>query len=564
MGVVKLGDVARESRLKWTKSKQDVPIVGLEHLIPDEIRFDAYDINTDNTFSKRFVKGQVLFGRRRAYQRKAAIAEFDGICSGDITVIEAIEGKMVPELLPFIIQTPVFFDYANRGSAGSLSPRVKWEHLADYEFELPPLEEQKILADKLWAAYRLKEAYKKLLDATDEMVKSQFIEMFGNPLSSKQKNELKRLGQCCIINPRRPNIALCDTDKVSFIPMPAVSEDGYLVDMADEEYGKVKKGFTYFENNDVLFAKITPCMENGKGAIAYGLTNGIGVGSTEFHVLRPINGISSPYWLLTLTRMPIFRERAAKNMSGTGGQKRVSASYLNHFMVGLPAIEEQRRFEAIYRQADKSKFGDFKSQFIEMFGTVENNTHNFPIMTIGEFANCFAGATPSTSHPEYWENGRIRWMSSGEVHKGHVEDTDSRITELGYKSASTRMVPIHSIVIAIAGQGKTRGTVAITEVDLCTNQSLCAIVPDERVNYSYLYHNLQGRYLELRGLSGDVNGRGGLNLKIIQKIPVILPPIEKQQQFASIAQQADKSKSVIQKALVYLNDIQSDELRKIA
>ena len=186
--------------------------------------------------------------------------------------------------------------------------------------------------------------------------KSQFIEMFGNPLSLNQKNELKRLGECCILNPRRPNIALCDTDKVSFIPMPAVSEDGYLVDMTDEEYGKVKKGFTYFENNDVLFAKITPCMENGKGAIVHGLTNGIGMGSTEFHVLRPINGISSPYWLLALTRMPIFRERAAKNMSGTGGQKRVSASYLDHFMVGLPAMEEQRRFEAIYRQAYKSKF----------------------------------------------------------------------------------------------------------------------------------------------------------------------------------------------------------------
>lgn len=185
--------------------------------------------------------------------------------------------------------------------------------------------------------------------------KSQFIEMFGNPLSLNQKNELKRLGECCILNPRRPNIALCDTDKVSFIPMPAVSEDGYLVDMTDEEYGKVKKGFTYFENNDVLFAKITPCTENGKGAIVHGLTNGIGMGSTEFHVLRPINGISSPYWLLALTRMPIFRERAAKNMSGTGGQKRVSASYLDHFMVGLPAMEEQRRFEAIYRQADKSK-----------------------------------------------------------------------------------------------------------------------------------------------------------------------------------------------------------------
>lgn len=187
-------------------------------------------------------------------------------------------------------------------------------------------------------------------------VQSQFIEMFGNPLSSKQKNELKKLGECCSINPRRPNINLHDTDKVSFVPMSAVSENGHLVDMIDEEYGKVKKGFTYFENNDVLFAKITPCMENGKGAIAHGLTNGVGMGSTEFHVLRPIDEISSPYWLLALTQMPVFRERAAKNMSGTGGQKRVGASYLEHFMVGLPSIEEQHHFAAIYKQADKSKY----------------------------------------------------------------------------------------------------------------------------------------------------------------------------------------------------------------
>ena len=229
---------------------------------------------------------------------------------------------------------------------GAAQPNISQSIIRSMEIPMATIDEQK--------------RFCKLLTQADKSkfgdFKSQFIEMFGNPLSLNQKNELKRLGECCILNPRRPNIALCDTDKVSFIPMPAVSEDGYLVDMTDEEYGKVKKGFTYFENNDVLFAKITPCMENGKGAIVHGLTNGIGMGSTEFHVLRPINGISSPYWLLALTRMPIFRERAAKNMSGTGGQKRVSASYLDHFMVGLPAMEEQRRFEAIYRQADKSKF----------------------------------------------------------------------------------------------------------------------------------------------------------------------------------------------------------------
>lgn len=119
-----------------------------------------------------------MFGRRRAYLKKAAIADFDGICSGDITVIEAIPGKVDPLLLPFIIQNDKFFDYAVSRSAGGLSPRVKWEHLKDYEFDLPPIEEQRILADKLWAAYRLKESYKKLLTATQEMVKSQFIEMF--------------------------------------------------------------------------------------------------------------------------------------------------------------------------------------------------------------------------------------------------------------------------------------------------------------------------------------------------------------------------------------------------
>lgn len=291
---------------------------------------------------KAVPKGTIIMSFKLSIGRTA-------ITSEDLYTNEAImafagfdEKKFNIDFLHFLIANKNWLLGAKQAVKGQT---LNKESIGNAKIIIPPIEAQEEFAS----------IYNQADKSKFGDFKSQFIEMFGNPLSSKQKNELKRLGQCCIINPRRPNIALCDTDKVSFIPMPAVSEDGYLVDMADEEYGKVKKGFTYFENNDVLFAKITPCMENGKGAIAYGLTNGIGVGSTEFHVLRPINGISSPYWLLTLTRMPIFRERAAKNMSGTGGQKRVSASYLNHFMVGLPAIEEQRRFEAIYRQADKSK-----------------------------------------------------------------------------------------------------------------------------------------------------------------------------------------------------------------
>ena len=237
-------------------------------------------------------------------------------------------------------------DYLVSLGTGTTFKELSRKAVENLKIAVPPIERQ----DQFETIYKQADKSKFV------GFKSQFIEMFGNPLSSKQKNGLKKLGECCSINPRRPNITLHDTDKVSFVPMSAVSEDGYLVDMIDEEYGNVKKGFTYFENNDVLFAKITPCMENGKGAIAHGLTNGIGMGSTEFHVLRPIDEISSPYWLLALTQLPVFRERAAKNMSGTGGQKRVGASYLEHFMVGLPSIEEQRHFEAIYKQADKSKY----------------------------------------------------------------------------------------------------------------------------------------------------------------------------------------------------------------
>lgn len=143
---MKLGEIARESRETYSGDKTGIPIVGLEHLVSQELKFTDYDIDTDNTFTKKFHKGQILFGRRRAYLKKAAIADFDGICSGDITVIEAIPGKVDPMLLPFIIQNDRLFDYAISHSAGGLSPRVKWADLADYEFDLPSLEEQRRLA----------------------------------------------------------------------------------------------------------------------------------------------------------------------------------------------------------------------------------------------------------------------------------------------------------------------------------------------------------------------------------------------------------------------------------
>ena len=328
--------------------------VGLEHYDAGEPVITRFGSTANLESSvKHFIEGDILVARRNVYLKRAGVVKFEGVTSGDSIVLR-VKDECYKDIIPFILNTEEFWDYAEQNSDGTMSKRLAPDVLLEYECDIP--DNHMDIAKKLWAAYELKEAYKKMIAAIDEMVKSQFIEMFGNPLGSQQMYPLMRLADCCDINPRRSAITLKDSEYVSFVPMPSVSEDGHLQNVAKEEYGKVKKGFTYFENNDVLFAKITPCMENGKGAVATDLTNGIGMGSTEFHVLRPIDGVSNPYWLLCLTRMRIFRKLAEKNMSGTGGQKRVGAAFLENFMIGLPPIDKQNAFESIYKQADKSKF----------------------------------------------------------------------------------------------------------------------------------------------------------------------------------------------------------------
>lgn len=215
--------------------------------------------------------------------------------------------------------------------------------------------------------------------------------------------------------------------------------------------------------------------------------------------------------------------------------KNLNSDRVSKVKIHIPSMELQSEFVELAKQSDKS-------QFIEMFGDIENNQKGYPIKQINEFSDLFAGATPSTKVSAYWKNGTIPWMSSGEVHMGRVTSTEKKISQLGYDKCSTKMVPLHTVVIALAGQGKTRGTVAVTEIELCTNQSLCAMVTDETVLSDYLYHNLRNRYEEIRNMCAIADGRGGLNLKIVGSIKVIVPSIEEQQQFVAFAEQSDKSK----------------------
>ena len=330
--------------------------IGLEHLDSGSLKITIWGSEVELTGQKLVMrKGDVLFGRRNTYLRRAAIAPHDGIFSAHGMIFRPKTQVIDPEYFPFFISSNYFMDAAIRISVGSLSPTVNWKTLKELEFDLPSLEEQRKNAALLKSINETKEAYQELLIQTDNLVKSQFIEMFGEWGKDDKGWGITTLGECCELNPKRPRVIDAEL-LVSFVPMPAVSEDG-KIDCSDiKPYKEVRKGFTYFAENDVLFAKITPCMENGKGAVAKGLEGGIGFGSTEFHVLRPIAGKSNPYWLYILTMFESFRVGARKVMTGTGGQLRVPIGYLNDYSITLPPIDLQDRFEEFVHQSDKSKF----------------------------------------------------------------------------------------------------------------------------------------------------------------------------------------------------------------
>ncbi len=160
------------------------------------------------------------------------------------------------------------------------------------------------------------------------------------------------------------------------------------------------------------------------------------------------------------------------------------------------------------------------------------------VKKIGEITRTTAGGTPSTLIDSYW-GGEIKWMSSGELHLKRVYDVEGRITEEGLKNSSTSIIPPKCVLIGLAGQGKTRGTVAMNMVELCTNQSIAAILPSNTFAPEYLYFNFDSRYDELRSISTGDGGRGGLNLTLINKMDVPLPSLPEQTAIAEILSDMD-------------------------
>jgi len=340
--MVKFGEVVKNANLveRDPEANGIERIVGLEHIDPENLHVRCWNSVVDGTsFTRKFVPGQTLFGKRRAYQRKVAYAEFDGICSGDILTFEPKSKKvLLPELLPFICQSDAFFDHALDTSAGSLSPRTSWTALKDFEFPLPPIEEQKRIAEILWAA---DEALEQFSNASEKL--QQTRETYLRGLSSNgaaKKWKVTKLSKCFEIVSGQ-----VDPKEEPYRSMPLVAPNhieqntGRLICIETARDQNAISGKYLFQSGDVVYSKIRPNLRKAFIAEFDGLC------SADMYALRPLPDRIMTRFLLSILLGEHFTSFALTRCVRTGIPK-LNRQELSEYELPLPTIEDQKQISS--------------------------------------------------------------------------------------------------------------------------------------------------------------------------------------------------------------------------
>ena len=347
--------IAYNSKDKKKPEEQDrFHYIGLEHLNSDSFEIEQWGSESAPIGEKLLMrKGDVLFGKRRAYQRKVGIAPFDGIFSAHGMVLRPNEAVVDKDFFPFFIASDQFMERAVRISVGGLSPTINWKDLKEQVFELPPLNEQKKLTELLWAAYHLKDSYKKMLAATDEMVKSQFISQFGNPVTNPMEWPTKPM---CEVAPESPSATKLSGD-VWILNLDMIeSNSGQVIKKVYSKSDDLNS-VSAFDEGNVLFSKLRPYLNKVT------MPDEKGYATTELVPLRPHTSELRQHFLSFLLRSDEFVKYADGIAIGTK-MPRMPMTALREFKCILPPVEQQDEFCRLSQQADKSKFGGLKSQYL--------------------------------------------------------------------------------------------------------------------------------------------------------------------------------------------------------
>lgn len=356
----------------------------------------------------------------------------------------------------------------------------------------------------------------------------------------------KRIEDVCQVNPREGKGGLPPAkSEVSFVPMSAIDEVTGSIRAAEVRRCRdVSKGYTSFRENDILLAKITPCMQNGKAAIARKLIGGFGFGSTEFHVLRPGPEVL-PEWIFAFVRQPSFRAAAGASFTGTAGQQRVPTNFVSRSLIPIPPIPQQERIVAILdateelrslrMQADRRTADLIPALFHKMFGNPDKNTKEWPAIKLAQVTELTSGGTPSKENPSYW-NGAIPWLSAKDMKGSEAYDAEDHVTELALKKTTLKRIPANQILIVVRGMILAHTLpLCITRVPVTINQDLKAIMPDENIlDSDYLLWTLKALCPVLLAKVSDAgHGTKKLDVPRLIETPVPIPPLPLQRDFAA-------------------------------
>lgn len=335
---VKFGDVVRLSRARSQDPLADgiERYVGLEHLEPGDLRIRSWGNVADGvTFTSMFQPGQVLFGKRRAYQRKVAVADFSGVCSGDIYVLETNDAQvLLPELLPFICQSDAFFDHAVGTSAGSLSPRTNWTSLADFDFVLPPVPEQLRLLSILSEVMTTVAAIEDCIAAAIELKKSIGLKVFG---AQENLRPFEGFVFESMYGARFSNSLYSESGSIAQLRTTDISDSGVIdykgIPLADLKIKDMKAHL--LERGDLVFSRSGTC-----GITAVFEEHVVPTIPAAFLIRFRLKPGLNPYFLNEFFQSPIGRQMSTSLARG-GVQKNVSASELVKQLIPVPPTDIQ-------------------------------------------------------------------------------------------------------------------------------------------------------------------------------------------------------------------------------
>ena len=238
-------------------------------------------------------------------------------------------------------------------------------------------------------------------------------------------------------------------------------------------------------------------------------------------------------------------------------QPGLAVSKLETLSIEIPNISEQNKIaQTLYkveqlvnfRKQQLAKLDELvKARFVEMFGVVHNSVL-YPYVPVESFTSVVSGGTPNRNVSEFWNNGSIRWVKTTELQNNVICNTDEKITQAGLDSSSAKIIPPSTVLIAMYGQGKTRGMTGYTSIECATNQACACILPCEQFNQNYLWRYMILSYDKLRDMAKGGN-QPNLNIGIIKNFPVLKPPIELQNDFAAFVERVDQQKQTVQQSL---------------